>query len=46
MVRSTPAEFGMLFNRSRGLIKADVGVEAAFAEIGGWDHHVKPNLHN
>jgi uncharacterized protein (DUF1501 family) len=21
------------------LIKADVGVEAAFAEIGGWDHH-------
>jgi uncharacterized protein (DUF1501 family) len=21
------------------LIKADVGVEAAFAEVGGWDHH-------
>src|SRR4029434_5417245 len=21
------------------LINADVGVEAAFAEIGGWDHH-------
>jgi uncharacterized protein (DUF1501 family) len=21
------------------LIKADAGVEAAFAEIGGWDHH-------
>jgi uncharacterized protein (DUF1501 family) len=21
------------------LIKADVGVEAAFADIGGWDHH-------
>lgn len=23
------------------LIKADVGLEIAFAEIGGWDHHVK-----
>ena len=22
------------------LIKADVGVEVAFADIGGWDHHV------
>src|SRR5262249_13145378 len=22
------------------LIKSDVGVEMAFAEIGGWDHHV------
>jgi uncharacterized protein (DUF1501 family) len=22
------------------LIKADVGVEVAFAEVGGWDHHV------
>ena len=21
------------------LIKADVGVEAAFADVGGWDHH-------
>jgi uncharacterized protein (DUF1501 family) len=25
------------------LIKADVGVEAAFAEIGGWDHHSNEN---
>jgi uncharacterized protein (DUF1501 family) len=25
------------------LIKADVGVEAAFAEIGGWDHHQSEN---
>ena len=25
------------------LIKADVGVEAAFAEIGGWDHHGNEN---
>jgi uncharacterized protein (DUF1501 family) len=23
------------------LIKADVGLEVAFAEVGGWDHHVK-----
>jgi len=22
------------------LIKANVGVEVAFADIGGWDHHV------
>ena len=25
------------------LIKADVGVEAEFAEIGGWDHHSDEN---
>jgi uncharacterized protein (DUF1501 family) len=25
------------------LIKADAGVEAAFAEIGGWDHHGNEN---
>ncbi|HEY1754990.1 MAG TPA: DUF1501 domain-containing protein [Bryobacteraceae bacterium] len=25
------------------MIKADVGVEAAFAEIGGWDHHGNEN---
>jgi uncharacterized protein (DUF1501 family) len=30
------------------LIKADVGVEAAFADIGGWDHHTNesPQLAN
>ncbi len=29
------------------LIKADVGVEVAFADIGGWDHHVnETNLLN
>ena len=22
------------------MIKSDVGVEMAFADIGGWDHHV------
>jgi uncharacterized protein (DUF1501 family) len=30
------------------LIKADLGVEVAFADIGGWDHHVNeaPQLNN
>jgi uncharacterized protein (DUF1501 family) len=39
------AQYGPGGELGRGLqqlaryIKADVGVEAAFAEIGGWDHH-------
>jgi len=33
------AEFGRGLQQIARLIKADVGVEAAFAEIGGWDHH-------
>jgi uncharacterized protein (DUF1501 family) len=30
------------------LIKADLGVEVAFADVGGWDHHVNeaPQLNN
>src|SRR5215470_4361791 len=32
-------EFGNALQQIARLIKADVGVEAAFAEIGGWDHH-------
>jgi uncharacterized protein (DUF1501 family) len=32
-------EFGNALRQIARLIKADVGVEAAFAEIGGWDHH-------
>lgn len=32
-------EFGRGLQQIARLIKADVGVEAAFAEIGGWDHH-------
>jgi uncharacterized protein (DUF1501 family) len=32
-------EFGRGLQQIAKLIKADVGVEAAFAEIGGWDHH-------
>jgi uncharacterized protein (DUF1501 family) len=32
-------ELGRGLQQAARLIKADVGVEAAFAEIGGWDHH-------
>jgi uncharacterized protein (DUF1501 family) len=34
-----PGDFGRGLQQVSRLIKADVGVEAAFAEIGGWDHH-------
>jgi hypothetical protein len=33
-------ELGRSLQQVARLIKADAGVEAAFAEIGGWDHHV------
>ena len=32
-------ELGRNLQQLARLIKADAGVEAAFAEIGGWDHH-------
>jgi uncharacterized protein (DUF1501 family) len=32
-------ELGRSLQQVARLIKADAGVEAAFAEIGGWDHH-------
>jgi uncharacterized protein (DUF1501 family) len=32
--------FGDSMKQVAQLIKADVGVEVAFADIGGWDHHV------
>jgi uncharacterized protein (DUF1501 family) len=32
-------EFGNSLRQIARLIKADVGLEAAFADIGGWDHH-------
>ncbi len=32
--------FGESLQQVARLIKADVGVEVAFADIGGWDHHV------
>ena len=35
-----PGRFGEKLRQIAQLIKADVGVEVAFADIGGWDHHV------
>jgi uncharacterized protein (DUF1501 family) len=32
--------FGQSLQQIAKLIKSDVGVEMAFADIGGWDHHV------
>jgi uncharacterized protein (DUF1501 family) len=34
-----PGGFGRSLQQIARLIKADVGVEVAFADIGGWDHH-------
>ena len=41
-------EFGRSLQQIARLLKADVGVEAAFADIGGWDHHANeaPQLTN
>jgi uncharacterized protein (DUF1501 family) len=36
-------ELGRSLQELARLIKADAGVEAAFAEIGGWDHHGNEN---
>jgi uncharacterized protein (DUF1501 family) len=36
-------ELGRGLQQLARLIKADAGVEAAFAEIGGWDHHGNEN---
>jgi uncharacterized protein (DUF1501 family) len=36
-------EFGQRLQQISRLIKADVGVEVAFADIGGWDHHSNEN---
>jgi uncharacterized protein (DUF1501 family) len=40
--------FGSALQQIARLIKADAGVEAAFADVGGWDHHVNeaPQLTN
>ena len=32
-------EFGRSLQQIARLIKADVGLEVAFADMGGWDHH-------
>ncbi len=36
-------DFGQRLQQLARLIKADVGVEVAFADIGGWDHHSNEN---
>lgn len=36
-------DLGRSLQQIARLIKADVGVEAAFAEVGGWDHHSNEN---
>ena len=36
--RPDTGEFGRSLQQIARLIKADAGVEAAFADIGGWDH--------
>jgi uncharacterized protein (DUF1501 family) len=35
-----PSPFGSALRQIAQLIKADVGLEVAFAELGGWDTHV------
>lgn len=35
-----PSAFGQSLRQIAQLIKADVGVEIAFADVGGWDTHV------
>jgi uncharacterized protein (DUF1501 family) len=36
-------EFGRNLQQIARLIKADIGLEAAFADINGWDHHSNEN---
>ncbi len=35
-----PGRFGESMRQIAQLIKADAGLEVAFSDIGGWDHHV------
>jgi uncharacterized protein (DUF1501 family) len=39
-VEYPPSPFGQALREIARLAKADVGLEIAFAESGGWDHHV------
>jgi uncharacterized protein (DUF1501 family) len=39
-VKYPGGRFGESLKQLAQLIKADLGVQAAFADIGGWDHHV------
>jgi uncharacterized protein (DUF1501 family) len=40
-VQYPAGRFGDSLRQIAQLIKADVGVEVAFADLGGWDHHVQ-----
>ncbi len=39
-VQYPPGPLGRSLEQVAQLIKANVGLEVAFAEVGGWDHHV------
>jgi uncharacterized protein (DUF1501 family) len=43
--RYPAGRFGDSLRQIAQMIKADVGVEVAFADIGGWDHHVQEFQH-
>jgi uncharacterized protein (DUF1501 family) len=38
-----PGQFGQRLQQVARLIKANVGVEVAFADLNGWDHHANEN---
>ena len=40
------SQFGQRLKQIGQLIKSDVGLEVAFADIGGWDHHVNEVAQN
>jgi len=40
-VKYPVGRFGDSLRQIAQMIKADVGVEVAFADLGGWDHHVQ-----
>jgi uncharacterized protein (DUF1501 family) len=42
-VPQSGGELGRSLQQLARLIKAEAGVEAAFAEMGGWDHHSNEN---
>jgi uncharacterized protein (DUF1501 family) len=41
-----PGEFGTALRQIAQLVKADVGLEIAFADIGGWDTHTNQGAAN
>ncbi len=39
-VQYPPGRFSQSLRQIAQLIKADIGLEVAFLDIGGWDHHI------